>query len=175
MSQTLESLSRELNVFVADIQDEKVTVRTKALEKIQYVIDSRPEEITKLLSLTYFNNQPSWSDLYIALTRAIQSQATRLDKSRNAANLSSQENKNRDYINAIQKLVQLANSSAIQIQFSVIIESAIQCFKEKYIRKYFDLCFLQIVKKHVLCSKGNLADIKPVEWNSKYYFQYTIC
>lgn len=160
---SLECLSRELNQIIGEVRHEKITVRTKALEKLEYIIDSRSDELTKLLSQTYFETQPSWDDLFTELVAAIQAQASRLESGR-GANTASQQSKNRDYVNAIRKLIDLANKSKATIPYSSILDSAFECFEDEFTRKHFDLCFFQIVKKHVLSSKGNLAKVTLDNW-----------
>lgn len=168
---SLETLSRELNQTIADIQNEKVSVRSKALEKLEYIIDNRSEELVKLLlSHEHLETLPNWEKLYHTIRDAIEAQVLRLESSRSASTFASQQNKNREYVNALQKLIDLANRNKVVIPYKTILNSAFKCFEDRSARKHFDLCFFQIVKKHVLCSKGNLGDILPGEWTSKSHF-----
>lgn len=165
----LNSLAKELLVIRTEIQSSKPTPRTKALEKLSYIFDNRCEEIVRLLSLAYIEAETSWTQLFETLNDALQQQTINLEASKGTAGFKTIDNKSNEHINVFQKCINLANRERQNISYRDILDSAFECFKERQMSKYFDLCYLQVVKKNVLqYSKGNLAEIKIKDWCRKF-------
>lgn len=161
----LEKLSCDIKQILNDVRIDKVTVRTKSLESLQRIFDERSDELIKLLS---YENEISWTDLYHALHEALKEQAIKLDTCKSANSLVTAQNKNGGYISAIQKCINLANSHHLNVSYRMIFQTVFDCFSNKTICKYFDVCYLQIVRKHILDSRCNLAEVKINEWSREY-------
>lgn len=162
----LDILLHDIEKSLLDIQSDKVTVRTKALESLQHIFDNRSQEVIKVLAS---KQDVSWRGVYMNLHDAVNAQAARLDDSRCTT---ATKNRSSDYSNTLMKCINLANSQTQNIAYDVILETAIQSFADVSMRNHFDLCYVQIIRKHILNSRHNLATVKIHQWSRKYWHLY---
>lgn len=155
-----EIILRDIERILGEIQSDKVTVRTKALDLLQQIFDNRSSEVSRVL--TGGAHDVSWKGVYMSLHDAVKAQATRLDDARCTA---ATKNRSGDYSTAIMKCINLANSKTQNIIYDVILESAFQAFADVSMRKHYGLCYVQIIRKHVLDSRRNLAVVKIHQWS----------
>lgn len=157
----LEILLHDIEKILGDIQSDKVTVRTKALDSLQQIFENRSEEVNKILA---GKQNVSWKGVYQNLHEAVKTQAARLEDSRcTMAN----RNRSGDYSNSLMKCINLANSKTQNVAFDVILETVFQAFADAPTRKHFDSCYVQIIRKHLLNSRRNLATVKLSQWSRK--------
>lgn len=157
----LEILVHDIEKHLADIQSDKVTVRSKALDSLQLIFDNRSKEVIKALA---GNQDVSWRGIFMHLHDATKAQAIRLDDSRCTA---ATKNRTGDYSTILMKCINLANSQMQNIAYDVIFETAFQAFGDASSRKHFDLCYVQIIHKHILHSRRNLATVEIHQWSRK--------
>lgn len=157
----LDILLRDIERILGEIQSDKVTVRTKALDLLQQTFDNRSSEVSRVLT---GGQDVSWKGVYMSLHEALKAQAARLDDARCTA---ATRNRSGDYSTAIMKCINLANSKTQNIVYDVILETAFQAFADVSMRKHYGLCYVQIIRKHVLDSRRNLAAVKIHQWSRK--------
>lgn len=157
----LEILLHDLETILGNIQSDKVTIRTKALESLQQLFDDRSDEVNRVLAS---KQDVSWKTVYVSLHEAVKAQAIRLDDSRCTTTT---KNRSGDYSNALLKCVNLANAKVQNIGHDVILESAFQAFADVSLQKHYALCYVQIVRKQVLNPRHNLAKVKVNQWSRK--------
>lgn len=158
----LEILLLDIEKLLGDIHSDKVTVRTKAFESLQQKFEDRSKEVIRVLATP---QDVSWKKVYMSLHEAVKAQAARLDDSRCTT---ATKNRSNDYTNTLMKCINLANSQRPNITYDVILGSAFDAFGDVSTQKHFDLCYVQIIRKHILNSRHNLATVKINEWSRKY-------
>lgn len=159
---SLDILEREIDKQLVDIRSDKVTVRTKALESLHQIFDNRSKELIKLLGT---KRGVTWTSLHRNLHEALKAQAERLDDPRCTT---ATKNRSGDYSTALMKCVDIANAQTQSITYDVLLETAFEAFADNATRKHCDLCYVQIIRKHVLKSRRNLATVKISQWSRKY-------
>lgn len=157
----LEILVHDIEKHLGVIQSEKVTVRTKALDSLHQIFDNRSTEVIKAVA---GNQDVSWKGIFMHLHHATKAQAGRLDDNRCTA---ATKNRTGDYATILIKCINLANSQTQNIGHDVIFETALQAFGDDSTRKHFDSCYVQIIRKHILQSRRNLATVEIHQWSRK--------
>lgn len=155
-------LERDIEKLLGDIRSDKVTVRTKALESLQQIFDNRSRELIKLLGT---KRDVTWIGLHRNLHDALKAQADRLEDPRCTT---ATKNRSGDYSTALMKCVDIANAQTQNITYEALLETAFEAFAYNAMRKHFDLCYVQIIRKHVLKSRRKLATVKISQWSRKY-------
>lgn len=172
---TLETLSRQVRQSVLiESKDEKVTVRTKALDYLQSVFDERGQELQRILA-PQKDNDFDWTEFFSQLQDIIKDQCNRLDSCKTENTLATAKNKNGSYESILVKCINLSNERMPNIAHMTICDAAFDCFKTPTMLKYFGACYLKIIDKHILRSKYNLDDVKVSKWSSKYitFYRYS--
>lgn len=165
------TLHQNLVQLQNEIQSTQVLIRQKALNKLNDILDNRKDELIKLLRGKILALDTSWLQLVDSAHEACLQQSNKLeDFEKNGKSKKTLENRNGDHIGALQKIVNVANEGRQQISFNVIFEKCYQCFGNRWMVKYFGMCYLQILHRNVLSYKmGNFGDIKMAEWSSKNF------
>lgn len=161
------NLSQTLVKLETEIRSVKQTVRHKAFEKLQTLLDSRSDELAQLLQGQVYQAEVGWSDLVDSAHEGCIQQVTRLEESQLQKGLSAIEQKNQLHWNVLQKLIALANRNALNIPYGNILNKAFHCFGNRWMVQYFGMCYLQIVYRNVLTSKEDLEGVKISEWSRK--------
>lgn len=157
---SLSILDRDLCGILAEMRSEKMTQRQKAFEKLELILNNREEDILRYMAEKKFDN--NWQDLLEAAHHGIQKQNRKMFEPNAAA---SAESKSYIYIKVVQKVVDLAmNRGEPQIQFSELIRRSMDVLSDHAMLRYFGVCYVQILQKHVLNSKWDLTVITYDEW-----------
>lgn len=159
LSETLLNIQHEL-------RGTRYTVRSKAIERLQSIIDNRNNEIVKLLGDN--SSATSWSKLFDAAHDACIQHISNIEAKLGLTGLHLILNKTRDHAVVIQKIIANANRDFNRIPYSDILEKCFQCFDNRLMIEHFGMCYLQIVQLHLLACKGNLEDVKINEWSRKF-------
>lgn len=162
---TTSILINEIKQTFIDLKSDKVTVRTKALDNLNNLIDNRSTEINHVLLSD--GNDTDWSYVYGELHIAITEQVARLDSSRSTASQSSLQNRNDGFKSALTKCINLANEKAVNVSLQKICSTAFECFGNATFRKYFHTCYLKIVNRKVLNANSNLDELRISDWSRK--------
>lgn len=151
------------------MRSNKYTVRSKAIDKLQSIIDNRKIEIVKLFGSNNHSksSSSSWSQLFDAAHDACIQHVTDIEAKLGLTGLHLIVNKTRDHAVVIQKIIANANSEFNQIPYADILEKCFQCFDNRLMVEHFGMCYLQIVQMHLLACKDNLEDVKINEWSRK--------
>lgn len=160
-------LANEIKQVVIDMKSEKVTTRSKGLDNFHHLIDNRGHEVYRLL-ISDQEDCITWPNLYFDLHDALKQQCVRLDSCRSGSSLTTLKNKNDSFKSALTKCINLANEKSLSIPFRQICDTVFECFGNPVIRKYFDVCYLKIISKHVLNTKFNLDGLEISDWSSKF-------
>lgn len=164
----LEILGRDIEKLLGDIRSYKVTVRTKGLDSLQQIFEGRSRELTELLS-SELCGAVTWNSLLRCLHEAVKTQAGRLDDPRCTT---ATKNRTGNYSTVLRKYLDLANDQTQNIAYDVIFEIAFDAFAGAATREHFDLCYVKIIRKHVLQSCHNLATVKISHWSSEYTLKF---
>lgn len=169
----MEILLRHIETLLVDIQSDKVTIRSKALDSLQQMFENRSDEVVNVLAS---NQGVSWNGLFLCLHQSVKAQAARLNEDRCTA---ATKNRTGDYSNTLTKCIYLANSHTQNITYDAIFDTAFEVFGDVSLRKHFDLCYLQIIRKQILNSCRCLATVKIHQWSRKccelHFHSFYIC
>lgn len=168
------NLSQTLVKLDTEIRSVKQPIRNKALEKLQSLLDSRPDELVQLLQGRVYQADVGWSDLVDSAHEGCIQQVTRLEESQQQKGLSAIEQKNPLHWNVLQKLISLANRSGLYVSYGNILNKAFHCFGNRWMVQYFGMCYLQIVYRNVLSGKEDLQEVKISEWSRKLIILYVL-
>lgn len=148
-----------------DLRSTKYTVRSKAIEKLQSIIDNRNSEVVNL-----FAGNNLASELFDAAHDACKQHIKNIEAKLGLTGLHLIINKTRDHVVIIQKIIANANRDFNRILYSEILEKCFQCFDDRLMVEYFGMCYLQIVQQHLLSCKYNLEEVKINEWSRKFNY-----
>lgn len=164
-------LINQIKQTLTDISSDKVTIRTKALDNFNNLVDNRSDDVCRVLN-SLVDEDFKWHTVFRELSNAVRDQSYRVDNCRSATSSSQQKNKNDSYKTALAKWVNLANQQAPNISPRIICDVAFECFRTPSIRQSFDLCYLKIVFKHVLDTRFSLDELEVSDWSRKPFFQH---
>lgn len=162
----LQALSTNLLQIQTDIRSTKVQIRHKALDKLDNIFNNREDELETVLSGSTFDAPTTWLQIFDGAHEAIVQQCSKLAS--DGKESATMESRNRIHINVIQKTMNLANKNIPKIEANEVLEKCFHCFGTPAISKYFGVCYLQILRKHILSSKSQLGEIKINEWSRKF-------
>lgn len=166
MSQSLNSLAKDLFKIESEIRSNKKAARYKSLEKLDYICSQRCNELKELLSLKRIDADSTWLSLFEAAHTAIVHHSMLFDSTTNEKEINTLSNKKRDHVNGITKILDLCDSNSIS--HTLILEKVLHCFGNKTMTKHFGMHYLKILLRNILNSKSNLSDVQNDDWNSKY-------
>ena len=188
LKMSLSHFVQELLTLTAEMIADKITVRQKAFERMDTILNSREKDLVTIMSDDKYSM--TWNQLLEQAHQGIHKHNSKII-SNTPANV---ESKNYAYVKVIQGIVQVANSSNNQkiikkypktdffnlfagylgLTFAEILEKVFEVFEDESMLKFFGVAYLQIMEKHVLCSKRNLTVIKISEWSSmlSYCFHF---
>ncbi|XP_053693335.1 serine/threonine-protein kinase ATM [Sabethes cyaneus] len=162
---SLAVLDRDLCGVLAEMRSEKISLRTKAFEKLELMLNNREEDMLRYMAEQKFDT--GWHDLLDAAHHGIQKQNRKLLETSTSASggATNVQSKCYAYIKVIQKVVELAmNREQPQIKFSEIIRRTGDVLSDPSMLQNFGVCYVQILQKHVLNSKWDLTVITYDEW-----------
>ncbi|XP_055632335.1 serine/threonine-protein kinase ATM [Toxorhynchites rutilus septentrionalis] len=159
---SLAILDRELCSIVDEMRSGKVTQRQKAFEKLELILNSREDDILRYMAANKYDT--NWKDILGAAHHGIKIQNDRMGEPNTVGALSA-EGKSYIYIKVVQKVVDLAmNRNEPEISFDELIKRIIEVLNDSSMAKYFCVCYIQILQKHVLNTKWDLTVIRAEQW-----------
>lgn len=180
----LQALSGKLIQIETDIRSTKVLIHQKGLEKFDQILNDRSTELTELLSNhDTFQFCTTWTNWLDTLHEAVVQQSYKCVELPSGCKLfSAVENRNPLHSNVLQKFLNLANETNLNIPLDAILEKCFHCFGDRTIAKYFGDCYLYILQRNILgSSTGNIGDIKISDWSRKYgrafpiFYNFPLC
>uniref|UniRef100_A0A182SNQ9 Uncharacterized protein n=1 Tax=Anopheles maculatus TaxID=74869 RepID=A0A182SNQ9_9DIPT len=150
-------MDRDLCSLMVEMPSEKVTVRQKAFNKMNTILNNREEDFLAYMSSDSF--ETGWSTLFDATYHGIQKQSY-------ATNKGQTQSKNYDYVMVLHKLIELAmdREEAPQLSYGQLIGSFVHAMSDQALREGFGMCFLQVLQKFVLSSKWCLTTVNYEQW-----------
>uniref|UniRef100_A0A182Y8C8 Serine/threonine-protein kinase ATM n=1 Tax=Anopheles stephensi TaxID=30069 RepID=A0A182Y8C8_ANOST len=152
-------MDRDLCSLMVEMPSEKVTVRQKAFNKMNTILNNREEDFLAYMQSDSF--ETAWSALFDAAYHGIQRQ------SYGSASKGQAQSKNYDYVVVLHKLIELAmdREQGPQLSYGQLIGAFVRAMSDQALREGFGMCFLQVLQKFVLSTKWSLTTVSCEQWN----------
>lgn len=152
------SIISQIETLCLNISSEKVKIRQSAFDGFNSLFVNRSSELKRTIGR---QSDFKWETILCSIHDSIKLHVARLEKNCSSTEL----NRNNDFIRTLRQCVNLANEDRLNLSSEVILKVSFECFNHSFMSKYFDICYLEIVRQNVLNSNGNLSRITISDWS----------
>lgn len=179
------ALTNELHQLSYDIQNNKITVRLKALKRLDEILNTRSDEVKLVLDTSNDESTVSWNvlfnsayegvlkvkQLFLCITMSFKikqfifKHIDQISKTTTESLASTREFQKNDHSVVLQKVVASANIDQIRIPFKTLITKCLEILQNPLSKRSFGWSFIQLIEKSVLLSETDLTKVSLTQWN----------